>query len=207
LYADSTLVHDRGNDSNINASLLQHRAGVLTLTVTRPTSKQGTALHISNLSSPVLLTLPHAPAFNDSNDSLACVWWDNSTQSYSAEGCQVYHHLSTANTTVCACTHLTEFSVGIFEQLGALETIDWSKVDVRDVVPFAGMQALSLVDLQALSWDELVNADPATVYYVMCLLVLYVMFLPLACWSDRRRIKRFKVTHILTRLARKFITY
>eukprot|EP00003_Mantamonas_plastica_P002500 TRINITY_DN1189_c0_g1_i3.p1 TRINITY_DN1189_c0_g1~~TRINITY_DN1189_c0_g1_i3.p1 ORF type:complete len:2400 (-),score=855.86 TRINITY_DN1189_c0_g1_i3:116-6346(-) len=63
---------------------------------------------VTGLNSPITINIPLLSAFNATQTG-QCVFWDNSTETYSTTGCTTGTVTSSAVT--CTCTHLTEFAV------------------------------------------------------------------------------------------------
>jgi hypothetical protein len=64
------------------------------------------ALNVSGLQTPILITIPHGPL---GNYTTVCRFWDEVRNVWSTDGCTAVS--VTTNATVCACTHLTTFNL------------------------------------------------------------------------------------------------
>ena len=152
-------------------------SGMVSLTFYSPNSRIVSAVSISNLSTPFLLTIPHAPLGVD--NASQCRWWDPTTREQRTEGCEVDVNASHANQTVCACNHLTDFTVGFTETFELLGT----------------MEALAASDFEALTWEQLIVCEEA-LGAIICFISLYLLFLPFALKKDRDRHRNFKSSYV-----------
>ena len=75
------------------------------------------AVTVTNLSIPILITIPHPPMLD--NETVECRYWDPILLEQSTEGCELV--ASFANYSVCACDHLTAFSIGKWNKFKELE--------------------------------------------------------------------------------------
>jgi hypothetical protein len=66
------------------------------------------AVTVKNLSTPILITIPH-PTMLD-NETIECRYWDPVLLEQRTDGCELVASFS--NYSVCACDHLTDFSMG-----------------------------------------------------------------------------------------------
>ena len=80
-------------------------SGSVSLSFSSPASG---VLAVTNLSAPILITIPHPPLLD--NSTVECRFWDPILLEQSTEGCELV--ASFANYSVCACDHLTAFSMG-----------------------------------------------------------------------------------------------
>jgi hypothetical protein len=67
---------------------------------------------VTNLSIPILITIPH-PLMLD-NETVECRYWDPNLLEQRTDGCELV--ASFANHSVCACDHLTAFSMGTLKK-------------------------------------------------------------------------------------------
>jgi hypothetical protein len=70
------------------------------------------AVSVTNLSIPILITIPH-PLMLD-NETVECRYWDPNLREQRTDGCELV--ASFANHSVCACDHLTAFSMGTLKK-------------------------------------------------------------------------------------------
>jgi hypothetical protein len=75
------------------------------------------AVTVANLSIPILITIPHLPMLD--NETVECRYWDPILLEQRTDGCELVASFS--NYSVCACEHLTDFSMGFFSKFKALE--------------------------------------------------------------------------------------
>jgi hypothetical protein len=75
------------------------------------------AVTVTNLSIPILITIPHLPIRD--NETVECRYWDPVLLEQSTEGCELVESFS--NHSVCACNHLTSFSIGQLNKFKDLE--------------------------------------------------------------------------------------
>jgi hypothetical protein len=75
------------------------------------------AVTVANLSIPILITIPH-PLMLD-NETIECRYWDPLLLEQRTDGCELVE--SFANYSVCACDHLTAFSIGAFSKFKGFE--------------------------------------------------------------------------------------
>jgi hypothetical protein len=75
------------------------------------------AVTVTNLSIPILITIPHPTMLN--NATVECRYWDPILLEQRTDGCELVASFS--NYSVCACDHLTDFSMGFFSKFKALE--------------------------------------------------------------------------------------
>jgi hypothetical protein len=68
------------------------------------------AVTVTNLSIPILITIPHPPMLD--NETVECRYWDPILLEQRTDGCELVASFS--NYSVCACDHLTDFSMGFF---------------------------------------------------------------------------------------------
>jgi hypothetical protein len=68
------------------------------------------AVTVTNLSIPILITIPHPPM--PDNETVECRYWDPILLEQRTDGCELVASFS--NYSVCACDHLTDFSIGFF---------------------------------------------------------------------------------------------
>ena len=66
------------------------------------------AVTVTNLSTPILITIPHTPLLD--NSTVECRFWDPVLLEQSTEGCELVATFT--NYSVCSCDHLTDFSMG-----------------------------------------------------------------------------------------------
>jgi hypothetical protein len=74
---------------------------------------------VTNLSVPILITIPHPPILN--NATVECRYWDPVLLEQRTDGCELVASFS--NYSVCACDHLTDFSMGTWSKFKDLEVI------------------------------------------------------------------------------------
>jgi hypothetical protein len=75
------------------------------------------ALTVANLSVPILITIAH-PIILD-NETVECRYWDSILLEQRTDGCELVASFS--NYSVCACDHLTAFSMGTWNKFKDLE--------------------------------------------------------------------------------------
>ena len=75
------------------------------------------AVNVTNLSTPILITIPHPPTLD--NEILECRYWDPVLLEQRTDGCEIV--ASFANYSVCACNHLTDFSMGTWNKFKGLK--------------------------------------------------------------------------------------
>jgi hypothetical protein len=68
----------------------------------------GADVAVTNLSIPINITIPHPPMLD--NETLECRYWDVVLLEQRTDGCELVE--SFTNHSVCACDHLTAFSMG-----------------------------------------------------------------------------------------------
>jgi hypothetical protein len=91
-------------------------SGSVSLSFSSPTTG---AVTVANLSIPILITIPH-PAMLD-NETIECRYWDPLFLEQRTDGCELVESLT--NYSVCACDHLTDFSMGLFRKFKGLEVL------------------------------------------------------------------------------------
>jgi hypothetical protein len=100
-YAESNqTVHSRGKESF---------SGSVSLKFSSPVTG---AVSVTNLSIPILITIPH-PLILD-NETVECRYWDPILLEQRTDGCELV--ASFVNHSVCACDHLTAFSMGTLKK-------------------------------------------------------------------------------------------
>jgi hypothetical protein len=72
---------------------------------------------VANLSISIRITIPHPPML--SNETMECRYWDPILLEQRTDGCELVE--SHTNYSVCACDHLTAFSMGTFDKFKGLE--------------------------------------------------------------------------------------
>jgi hypothetical protein len=75
------------------------------------------AVTVKNLSTPINITIPHPPLLG--NETVECRYWDPILLEQRTDGCELVASFS--NYSVCACDHLTDFSIGFFSKFKDLE--------------------------------------------------------------------------------------
>jgi hypothetical protein len=117
------------------------------------------ALDISGLKTPILITIPHAPI---GNMTTTCRFWDEVNQVWSTNGSTAV--LMTSNTTVCACSHLTTFNLAqaLSPQITSISSQDvvnfftWSNIVAHPipVICCAALIALWIISSHCLQKAE-----------------------------------------------------
>jgi hypothetical protein len=74
---------------------------------------------VANLSIPILITIPHPPMRD--NETMECRYWDPVLLEQRTDGCELV--ASFTNFSVCACDHLTDFSMGTWAKFKGLEVL------------------------------------------------------------------------------------
>jgi hypothetical protein len=82
------------------------------LTISAISATSATPLHIQNLTTPFLLTIPYTGSYNK---TIECVYFDYSQTNWTTAGCTIRNRTSTH--IICACNHLTDFA-GRFANIG-----------------------------------------------------------------------------------------
>lgn len=157
-------------------------SGTVSLSFSYPKSVNGSEYKVQGLSTPISITIPHTVPLDANNSERSCRWWDEQTQEYSTEGCEVNMTLSTLEYTVCDCTHLTDFSIGqvtLIDKLLGLSDIGNTRLS--DLIPT--IKTLSLDDITAVTWDAIM-ANPSVFYVVCVMLAIYFGLLPFAMYRD-----------------------
>jgi hypothetical protein len=109
-YAESNQTADSAGKKGISGSV--------SLSFSSPATG---AVTVANLSIPILITIPHPPM--PDNATIECRYWDPLLLEQRTDGCELVE--SFTNYSVCACDHLTDFSMGLFDKfkgLGVLPT-------------------------------------------------------------------------------------
>jgi hypothetical protein len=75
------------------------------------------AVTVTNLSTPIRITIPHPPMLD--NETVECRYWDPILLEQRTDGCELV--ASFTNYSVCACDHLTDFSMGTWNKFKDLE--------------------------------------------------------------------------------------
>jgi hypothetical protein len=70
------------------------------------------AVSVTNLSIPILITISHPPILD--NETVECRYWDPLLLEQRTDGCELV--ASFVNHSVCACDHLTAFSLGTLKR-------------------------------------------------------------------------------------------
>jgi hypothetical protein len=93
-------------DFNIYA-FAENGTGPTSPTLTFSLSSGGASVEVVNLSKPILITIPFNAGAR--NNRRTCRYWNANTSRYATDGCVVFSF--DHNSTTCACTHLTSFSI------------------------------------------------------------------------------------------------
>lgn len=139
-----------------------------------------TTLSFSSAANPFITVLSSTP-FYDASKTLAytvyllsippkCQFWDAKTNTWGSAGCSYVPTLSTAQSTVCNCTHLTSFSL----EIGSIDDL----VTLIPVTPATTTPALARI-----------LANITLVILISCLSGLYMVLLLVFHIMDRRDIR------------------
>lgn len=133
----------------------------------------GSVLTVSDTASPFLITIPHDSIETSGNASqnyvTFCRFWDPLALQWRGDGCEVVSRSNTS--TVCACDHLTDFSV-----------------DIRDFQP--RYQRLSAQDFRNLTVQNLVR-HPITLLTLFLTFIIFGLGLVYARRVDRHHSSKY----------------
>jgi hypothetical protein len=151
-------------------------------------SQNGAARPVKGLVTPIMITIPHPPMDNET--FIECRYWDPETESMLTDGCELF--ASFENHSVCACTHLTDFSMGTLSKFADLFD-NIQNTDIMDLIP--QIEPLTAEDWENLTFENILKCGEAA-GALLCFYLLYLAFLPFVCYMDRFRTKHFRKNYV-----------
>jgi hypothetical protein len=114
VVSDSNPFKYAKSNQTINSTGKVGFSGIVSLSFNSPLTG---GINVSNLSVPIRITIAHPPQLD--NETVECRYWDSVLLEQRTDGCELV--ASFVDHSVCACDHLTAFSLGTFDKLMDLE--------------------------------------------------------------------------------------
>jgi hypothetical protein len=114
------------SNQTANSTGMRGISGSVSLSFSSPETG---AVTVTNLSIPIRITIPHPPMLD--NETIECRYWDPILLEQRTDGCELVE--SYTNYSVCACDHLTEFSIGALKKLKGLKVLFQNAYTLRQI--------------------------------------------------------------------------